>query len=85
MTPTQDPLYTAKRLLRHASKTQQTAWLGYQRNAPARHRLLIASYDRADLVSGAASESIAIPAGIQPETLAATLAAVWGRLQGAGK
>ena len=81
MIPTQDPAYTAMRLIRAAKKAGKPirAFLGV--NAKAQDRMLVAREDGSGLVQGAPRETLTVAPDANPETLAAALVAVWNRLR----
>ena len=83
MIPTQDPHYTAKRLLRSAQVKPRTAHFGLVRGRKPQDRLLGASLDTSDLVKQYPQETLAVNSTMRHETLAAAIAAVWARLDGA--
>ena len=77
---TQDPHYTAKRLLRSAQVKPRTAHFGLVRGRKPKDALLGGSIDREDLVKSYPQEVLAVRADMLPETLAAAITAVWARL-----
>lgn len=81
MIPTQDPAYTATRLIRAAKKAGKPirAYLGV--NAKAQDRMLVAREDGSGLVQGGPRETLTVAPDANPETLAAALVAVWNRLR----
>ena len=81
MIPTQDPAYTAMRLIRAAKKAGKPirAFLGV--NAKAQDRMLVAREDASGLVQAAPREVLTIDPGATQELLAAALTAVWDRLR----
>lgn len=81
MIPTQDPAYTAMRLIRAAKKAGKPirAFLGV--NAKAQDRMLVAREDASRLVQAAPREVLTIAPDMQQDTLAAALVAVWDRLR----
>ncbi len=81
MIPTQDPAYTAMRLIRAAKKAGKPirAFLGV--NAKAQDRMLVAREDASGLVQAAPRETMTIAPDMQQDTLAAALVAVWDRLR----
>lgn len=80
MIPTQDPSYTAKRLLRHATGAPITAYFGLVRGRKPSNALLGGSTDRQDLVKALPQETLVIGPTTRKETLAAAITAVWERL-----
>lgn len=77
---TQDPAYTAKRMLRAAAIKPRTVHLGMLRGRKPQFRLLGATIHPDELVASCPQERIAVTADMQQDTLAATLVAVWARL-----
>ena len=80
MIPTQDPTYTAQRLLRHARLVPKTAHFGFLRGRKPKDRLLGASVDPADMVRSGPRETLHVTADMRPQTLAAAITAVWARM-----
>lgn len=81
MIPTQDPAYTAMRLIRAAKKAGKPirAFLGV--NANAKDRMLVAREDASGLVQAAPRETLTVAPDANPDTLASVLVAVWDRLR----
>ena len=80
MIPTQDPSYTATRLLRHAQHKPKTAHFGLVRGRKPQDRLLGASMDKADMVKALPQETLTVHPDMHPGTLAASIAAIWARI-----
>ena len=83
MIPTQDPAYTAKRLLRSVKDRPITAHFGLVRGRKPSNALLGGSTDREHLVKSMPQETLVIGHATHPGTLAAAIAAVWVRLDAA--
>jgi len=77
---TQDPAYTAKRMLRAAAIKPRTVHLGMLRGRKPSNALLGGSTDREHLVKSAPQETLVIGNATHPDTLAAAITAVWARL-----
>ena len=80
MIPTQDPSYTARRLLRSVKGAPVTAHFGLIRGRKPSNALLGGSTDREHLVKSAPQETLVIGHATHPDTLAAAITAVWARL-----
>ena len=80
MIPTQDPSYTAKRLLRSVKDRPVTAHFGLIRGRKPSNALLGGSTDREHLVKSMPQETLVIGHATHPDTLAAAITAVWARL-----
>lgn len=80
MIPTQCPEYTATRLLRGVQHKARTAYLGLVRGRKPQDRLLGASFEQSDIVSGLPQQAITVPQAIHHATLAASIAARWEEL-----
>ena len=82
MIPTQDPSYTATRLLRLADKAKKPVRVFLSvNNKGGQRRQLIATDDASMLVKAAAREELTIHPGANPQTLAAAIEAIFARLQ----
>ena len=79
MIPTQDPAYTATRLLRLAAKAGKPVriFLGLH---PGRTRLLVAVDDAKNLIKAGPREELIVWPNTHPDTLAAALVAIWSRI-----
>ena len=79
MIPTQDPAYTATRLLRLAAKAGKPVriFLGVH---PNRNRLLVAVDDAKNLIKAGPREELIVWPNAHPDTLAAALVAIWSRI-----
>ena len=79
MIPTQDPAYTATRLLRLAAKAGKPVriFLGLH---PGRNRLLVAVDDAKNIVKAGPREELFVAPDMHPDTLAAALVAIWSRI-----
>jgi len=77
--PTQDPAYTATRLLRLAAKAKKPVriFLGVH---PNRNRLLVAVDDAKNLIKAGPREELFVAPDMHPDTLAAALVAIWSRI-----
>ena len=80
MIPTQDPSYTAKRLLRSVKDRPVNAHFGLIRGRKPSNALLGGSTDREHLVKSMPQETLVIGPTTRQETLAAAIVAVWARL-----
>lgn len=81
MIPTQDPDYTATRLLRLAAKAKKPVRIFLGVNAKGgKDRLLVAVDDASNISKYAPREELMVAPGANPSTLAAALAAIWARL-----
>ena len=83
MIPTQDPSYTARRLLRSVKDRPVTAHFGLVRGRKPSNAMLGGSTDREHLVKSAPQETLVIGHATHPDTLAAAITAVWARLDAA--
>ena len=81
MIPTQDPHYTATRLLRLANKAGKPVriFLGVNPRG-GKDRILVAVDDAKSLNKTAPREELWVTPGMHEGTLAASLVAVWSRL-----
>lgn len=79
MIPTQDPAYTATRLIRGAKKDgkRKRYFLGLH---PGRNRLLVAVDDAKNIVKAGPREELFVAPDMHPDTLAAALVAIWSRI-----
>lgn len=77
--PTQDPAYTATRLIRGAKKDgkRKRYFLGLH---PGRNRLLVAVDDAKNIVKAGPREELFVAPDMHPDTLAAALVAIWSRI-----
>lgn len=80
MIPTQDPAYTATRLIRGAKKDgkRKRYFLGLH---PGRNRLLVAVDDAKNIVKAGPREELIVSPDAHPDTLAAALVAIWDRIR----
>lgn len=82
MIPTQDPSYTATRLLRLADKAGKPIRVFLSvNNKGGKYRQLIATDDASMLVKQAPREELTIHPGANPQILAAAIEAIFARLQ----
>ena len=77
--PTQDPAYTATRLLRLAAKAGKPVriFLGLH---PGRNRLLVAVDDAKNLIKAGPRGELIVWPNAHPDTLGAALVAIWSRI-----
>lgn len=82
MIPTQDPAYTATRLLRLAAKAGKPVriFLGVNPKG-GKDRLLVAVDDASNISKYAPREELMVAPGANPDTLAAALTAIWERMR----
>ena len=80
MIPTQDPSYTARRLLRSVKDRPITAHFGLVRGRKPSNALLGGSTYREHLVKSMPQETLTIGHATHPDTLAAAITAVWDRI-----
>ena len=82
MIPTQDPAYTATRLLRIPAKTGKPARVFFGvNNKGGKYRQLIATDDASMLVRQAPREELTVHPGANADILAAAIEAIFTRLQ----